>query len=83
MALKRKATWLDVAVSNGGFRNAIKALNWAHSWVHVQVALGRDPSVSPVSVPGAVSVQKVLPHARKPGCDLLHRRSHAEGSKDC
>ena len=40
MALKRKATWLDVAVSNGGFRNAIKAL---------QVALGRDPSVDEVA----------------------------------
>ena len=49
MALKRKATWLDVAVSNGGFRNAIKALNWAHSWVHVQVALDRDPSVDEVA----------------------------------
>ena len=49
MAFKRKATWLDVAVSNGGFRNAVKALNWAHSWVHVQVALDRDPSVDEVA----------------------------------
>ena len=49
MAFKRKATWLDVAVSNGGFRNAVKALSWAHSWVHVQVALGRDPSVDEVA----------------------------------
>ena len=49
MALKRKATWLDVAVSNGGFRNAVKALSWAHSWVHVQVALDRDPSVDEVA----------------------------------
>ena len=49
MAFKRKATWLDVAVSNGGFRNAVKALSWAHSWVHVQVALDRDPSVDEVA----------------------------------
>ena len=49
MALKREATWLDVAVSNGGFRNAVKALSWAHSWVHVQVALDRDPSVDEVA----------------------------------
>lgn len=49
MAAKRGMTWIEVAVRNGGFRDAIKALSWAHSWIHVQVALGRDPSVDEVA----------------------------------
>lgn len=48
-AKKRPTTWIEVAVRNGGFRNAIKALSWAHSWIHVQVALDRDPSVDEVA----------------------------------
>lgn len=40
---------MEVAVRNGGFRDAIKALDWAHSWIHVQVALGHDPSVDEVA----------------------------------
>lgn len=27
----------------------MKALSWAHSWIHVQVAFGRDPSVDEVA----------------------------------
>ncbi|HEX2574934.1 MAG TPA: hypothetical protein VHK88_01210 [Aquihabitans sp.] len=46
---KRPATWIEVAVGNGGFRKALKALAWAHSWIYVQVALGRDPSVDEVA----------------------------------
>lgn len=49
MATQRKTTWLEVAVRNGGFRQAIKALQWAYCWIHVQVALGRDPSVDEVA----------------------------------
>lgn len=49
MARSRKLTWMEVAVRNGGFRDGIKALDWAHSWIHVQVALGRDPSVDEVA----------------------------------
>lgn len=49
MAAKRPTTWIEVAVRNGGFRNAIKALSWATSWIHVQVAFGRDPSVDEVA----------------------------------
>jgi hypothetical protein len=46
---KRKLTWIEVAVANGGFRKAIKALSWAHSWIYVEVALGREPSVDEVA----------------------------------
>lgn len=46
---KRKPTWIEVAVANGGFRKAIKALSWAHSWIYVEVALGREPSVDEVA----------------------------------
>ena len=49
MASKRKPTWLEVAVYHGGIRSAIKALNWAHSWMHVQVAFGREPTVDEVA----------------------------------
>ena len=49
MAKRRPRTWIEIAVVNGGFRNAVKALNWAHSWIHVQVALGHDPSVDEVA----------------------------------
>lgn len=46
---QRQATWIEIAVRNGGFRKAIKALTWANSWIHVQFALGRDPSVDEVA----------------------------------
>lgn len=46
---KRTPTWIEVAVANGGFRKAIKALSWAHSWIYVEVALGREPSVDEVA----------------------------------
>src|SRR4051794_10675748 len=46
---KRQETWIEVAVGNGGFRKAITALRWAHSWIYVQVALGHDPSVDEVA----------------------------------
>lgn len=49
MAAKRGTTWIEVAVRNGGFRDGIRALQWAHSWIHVQVAFGRDPSVEEVA----------------------------------
>lgn len=41
--------WLEVAVVNGGIRQAFRAINWAHSWIQVHVALGRDPSVNEVA----------------------------------
>ena len=46
---QRQATWIEIAVRNGGFRKAIKALTWANSWIHVQIDLGRDPSVDEVA----------------------------------
>ncbi len=44
----RRVTWLEVAVRNGGFRKAIRALSWAHSWIFVREALDRDPTVDEV-----------------------------------
>ena len=49
MVTRKPRTWLEVAILNGGLRDAIKALTWAHSWIHVQVALGRDPTVEEVA----------------------------------
>lgn len=49
MPQKRPPTWIEVAVANGGFRQAIKAFNWAHSWIYVKVALGHDPTVDEVA----------------------------------
>lgn len=46
---KRKPTWLEIAVHNGGFRKATKALVWAHQWAVVREALGHDPSVDEVA----------------------------------
>jgi hypothetical protein len=46
---KRPRTWIEVAVANGGFRKTYKALQWAHSWIFVEVALGREPSVEEVA----------------------------------
>lgn len=46
---RRPRTWLEVAVANGSIREAIRALNWAHSWIHVQVAYGLAPSVDEVA----------------------------------
>ncbi len=46
---KRPPTWLEVAVSNGGFRQAIRALKWAHNWAFVREAFGRDPSAEEVA----------------------------------
>ena len=45
----RKKTWLEVAVANGGFRKAIKALSWAQSWIYVEIALGHEPTVDEVA----------------------------------
>jgi hypothetical protein len=49
VTINRPRTWIEVAVLNGGFRKALRALDWAHSWVHVQVAFGRDPSAEEVA----------------------------------
>lgn len=49
MAAKRNPTWIEIAVHYGGFRNAIRALGWASSWMHVKIVLGRDPSVEEVA----------------------------------
>ena len=46
---QRPSTWIEVAVANGGFRKALKALTWAHSWGIVREALGHDPTADEVS----------------------------------
>lgn len=46
---QRRPTWIEVAVKNGGFRKAIRALSWAQSWIYVEVALGREPTVDEVA----------------------------------
>jgi hypothetical protein len=48
--LQRKATWLDVAVTNAGLRRGIRALDWAYSWAVVRAAQdGREPTVEEVA----------------------------------
>lgn len=42
-------TWLEVAVRNGGFRKAVKALLWAQTWAIAREAIGHDPSVDEVA----------------------------------
>jgi hypothetical protein len=52
MALKRRPprTWLEVAVVNAGFRDAIRALNWANSWAVVWAKKGgEEPTVEEVA----------------------------------
>ena len=46
---KRPTTWLEVAVANGGFRKALKALVWAHVWGITRTALGHDPTAEEVA----------------------------------
>jgi hypothetical protein len=46
---RKPATWIEVAVANGGFRKALKALTWAHSWGIVREARGHDPSADEVA----------------------------------
>lgn len=46
---QRPRTWIEVAVANGGFRQSFRALAWAQSWIYVEVALGREPTVDEVA----------------------------------
>jgi len=46
---QRPMTWLEVAVRNGGFRKALKALVWAQTWATVREAIGHDPTVDEVA----------------------------------
>lgn len=41
----RRRTWLELAIIQGGFRNATKAITWAYLWAVAREALGHDPSV--------------------------------------
>ena len=45
----RGPTWLEIAVRNGGFRKAIKALMWAQTWAIAREAIGHDPTVDEVA----------------------------------
>ena len=46
---KRKATWLDVAVTNAGLRRGTTALVWAYQWAVVREALEHEPTVDEVA----------------------------------
>lgn len=41
----RRQTWLELAIVQGGFRNATKAITWAYLWAVAREALGHDPTV--------------------------------------
>ena len=48
MAKRKPTTWLELAVSTGGFRHGIKAMRWALMWGVAREALGQEPSVEEV-----------------------------------
>ena len=49
VAKRKTKTWIELAVALGGFRQGTRALLWAHSWTHAQVALGHEPTVDEVA----------------------------------
>lgn len=49
MAKGKRATWLEVAVRNGGMRAAVSAMSWAYSWAVTREAIGHEPSVEEVA----------------------------------
>lgn len=45
----RSPTWIEVAVSNAGFRKANTALVWAMCWAIVREVIADDPTVEQVA----------------------------------
>jgi hypothetical protein len=44
-----KGSWLEIAIRTAGFRDAVRALSWAHDWGVVRIVLGHDPSAEEVA----------------------------------
>jgi hypothetical protein len=49
LARKKQQTWLEVAVRNGGFIKAGRAMKWAFFWAMAREDLGHDPTVDEVA----------------------------------
>ena len=46
---RKPATWLEVAISHGGFRSGSRAITWALLWGVTRERLGTDPTVDQVA----------------------------------
>lgn len=44
MAGRKPKTWLELAVTNAGFRQGIRAMTFVHLWGVAREALGHEPS---------------------------------------